>query len=169
MNKEKMMKKYVILLTLSILLMSGVGSATTVDIGKQIFDEKCGFCHGGHPPTNASDAQSIMALAEDAKVREESIGEIVRNGTKDGMPSFSKSEISDIDIKYLADYLKTVPNSFDSLGTTPTASTTPEMTPAGTVQNKQVQKTVPKTSGFELVFVGLGILAVYTIRRNYKK
>lgn len=180
MNKNRKMKKYVILFTLSILLLSGVSSATTVDMGKQIFDADCGFCHTGHPPTGASDAQSINALAEDAKVRPDSIGEIIRNGTKDGMPAFNKSDISDIDISYLVDYLNSVPNSFDSLGTTPTTSTnpispvspiipkSPGATPVGTFKNEPLPATTLKSPGFGAVFLGLSIIIAYTIRRNYK-
>jgi cytochrome c5 len=177
MNKNRKMKKYVMLFTLSILLLSGVGSAATIDMGKQIFDANCGFCHTGHPPTGASDAQSINALAEDAKLREASIGEIVRNGTKDGMPAFNKSDISDIDISYLVDYLKNVPNSFDSSGTTPTTTTNPispiipknpGATPVGTSKIEPLPATTPKSPGFEAIFLGLGIIIAYTIRRNYR-
>jgi mono/diheme cytochrome c family protein len=163
------MKKYIILLMLSILLIAGESNAATIDIGKQIFDENCGSCHGGRPPTGASDAQSIMALAEDAKIRESSIGEIVRNGTKDGMPSFSKSDISDLDIEYLVDYLKSVPNSFDSIEIQPNSTisvATPEKTPLGTTQNAQVPNTTTKAPGIEPIFVILIILVTYIIRKN---
>ena len=180
MKKNRKMKKYVMLFALSILLLSGVSSATTIDMGKQIFDANCGFCHTGHPPTGASDAQSINALAEDAKLREASIGEIVRNGTKDGMPAFNKSDISDVDISYLVDYLKNVPNSFDSIGTTPTTATNPispvspiipknpGATPVGTSKNEPLPSTTLKSPGFEAVFLGLSILIAYAIRRNHK-
>ena len=174
MNKYKRMKKCMILLTLSLVLLSGVSSAASVDIGKQIFDEKCRFCHGETRPANASDAQSINALAEDAKVREASIGEIVRSGTKDGMPAFNKSDISDIDIGYLVDYLKNVPNSFDSTPTTtinpinPIIPKNPGVTPAGTTQDGQSPATTRKAPGFEMVFVGLSVIIAYTMRRNNK-
>jgi mono/diheme cytochrome c family protein len=174
MKKDRKMKKYIMLFTLSILLLSGVSSATTIDMGKQIFDANCGFCHTGHPPTGASDAQSISALAEDAKVREASIGEIVRSGTKDGMPAFNKSDISDTDIGYLVDYLKNVPNSFDSTPTTttnpinPIIPKNPGVTPAGTTQDGQSPATTRKAPGFEMVFVGLSVIIAYTMRRNNK-
>jgi cytochrome c5 len=171
MKKYKRIKNHVILLTLSILLLSGISSATTIDIGKQIFDKDCSFCHTGHPPTGASDAQSINALAEDAKIRETSIGEIIRSGTKDGMPAFNKSDISDVEITYIVDYLKSAPNSFDSNGTTPISQIIPigpGVTPAQTTQNEQVPAKTPKAPGFEIVFLGLSIIIAYTIRKNYR-
>lgn len=171
MKKNKRIKNHVILLMLPMLLLSGISSATTVDMGKQIFDQDCGFCHTGHPPTGASDAQSINALAEDAKVREASIGEIIRSGTKDGMPAFNKSDISDVEIAYIVDYLKSVPNSFDSSGTTPASQIipiSPKITPAQTTQSGQVPVTTPKAPGFEIGFVGLGVIIAYTIRKNYR-
>ena len=165
MKKDIRMKKYICMLALSILLMSGVCSASSVDVGKTIFDEKCRFCHGGNPPSVASDAQSISALSEDAKVREESVSYIVRNGTKDGMPSFSKDNISDVDIEYLVAYLKSVPNSFDPMET---ATKGPEATPVETIQNGKSVAT-PKTPGFRIIFCGMIVLTVYVIRRDYKK
>lgn len=162
MKKNKRMEKHIILIMLSILLLSNVSSATTIDVGKQIFDEKCRFCHGGNPPASASDAQSISALSEDAKIREASIGEIIRNGTKDGMPAYNKSDISDIDIGYLVDYLKSFPNPFDALGTTPTSKTptNPETTPVA------LATTTPKAPNIEFIFVVLVVLIAYAIRRN---
>jgi cytochrome c553 len=176
MKKNKRLKKYIcitrviaVMLTLSILLMSSVGSAANIDVGKKIFDENCNYCHGGNPPERVSDAQGILILAQDAKTREEIIGNVIRSGTPDGMPSYNKSDISDVDINYIVAYLKSVPNSFDFSETTPINTKNPETTPMGTIPNEQMPVKMTKAPGFEIIFGGLSILTVYMmIRRNYR-
>lgn len=153
-------QKFIFTLILSTLLMS-VASAN-IDNGKKIFDDKCRYCHSGNPPPNVSDAQGISVLARDATIRPETIISIIRNGTPDGMPSYNKNNISDIEIKDIVDYLKSIPNSI--FPETPSATKNPvsNMTQAPV----DTQKSRPKSPGFEVIFVGLIIIIVYIMRNR---
>lgn len=97
------MKRYIILLTLSVLIFSGVTnvSGSNVDDGKKIFDEKCQSCHGGRPGV-----PPISVLSE---LSENTIVDRVRNGEQGSiMRPFSVDELSASDLNSVIAYLKSL-------------------------------------------------------------
>ena len=85
-----------------------------VVLGKQVFDDWCGICHG--PPDGASGGgtETLAALYRDAELpaqledRADLTEELVVTLTREGrntMPNFRKTEISDSELEALVAYL----------------------------------------------------------------
>ena len=83
-------------------------------LGKQVFDEWCGICHG--PPNGASGGgtETLAALYRGTEVpaqlehRTDLTVDLVKTLTRAGrntMPNFRKTEISDPELEALAAYL----------------------------------------------------------------
>ena len=98
------MKRYIILLILSILIFSGVTNVmgSNVDDGKKIFDEKCKGCHGERPG-----APSISILSG---LSAQTIVTKVRNGIQGtAMRPFSTNELNESDLNNVIAYLNNLP------------------------------------------------------------
>ena len=83
-------------------------------LGKQVFDEWCGICHG--PPNGASGGgtETLAALFQGTDIpaqledRTDLTAELVRTLTRQGrntMPNFRKTEIYDSELEALVAYL----------------------------------------------------------------
>ncbi len=93
---------------------SAMAQDTPPALGKQVFDEWCGICHG--PPNGASGGgtETLAALFQGTEIpaqledRTDLTAELVTTLTRQGrntMPNFRKTEISDSELEALVAYL----------------------------------------------------------------
>jgi mono/diheme cytochrome c family protein len=96
----------------SMICLAIAAPATAADVlpGKQLFDRHCAECHApgfGHPGTQQlgwtrGSARAVLEQRKDLVPAY--VSAIVRNGLME-MPAFRPTEISDAELKLLADYV----------------------------------------------------------------
>ena len=84
------------------------------DLGKQVFDDWCGICHGLPNGASGGGTETLAALYQGTDIpaqledRSDLTAELVVTLTREGrntMPNFRKTEISDAELEALVAYL----------------------------------------------------------------